>query len=193
MTIVPAGTTIKVEHVIFSTQTNCNASYKPYKPTSYKPTISPAHLEKFIISNPALKKLEFEHPTDECAPGLIPALIHCLFKLYLQERGLDELVLDSITFDDVDIREFFTTMRHLSHQHGTTLVLAQADGFFFLNRHSFFEDLCKDFKETKIKKIVCNKKDFTPDPHPQLSPLAEELVVNYHSYFYTAIGRKCYF
>ena len=71
-----------MEHVVFSTQTD----------TSYKPTISPAHLEKFVISNLLLKWLEFEHPTDKCAPGLIPALIHCL-------------------------REFFTTMRHLSHQH----------------------------------------------------------------------------
>ena len=88
MTLIPAGTTIKVEHVVFSTQTD----------TSYKPTISPAHLDKFTISNPVLKKLEFEHPTDECAPGLIPALIHCLSKLYQQGRGLDELVLDSITF-----------------------------------------------------------------------------------------------
>ena len=29
-----------------------------------------------------------------------------------QETGLDELMLDSIKFDDIDIREFFTTMRH---------------------------------------------------------------------------------
>ena len=63
MTLVLAGTTIKVEHVVFSTQTH----------TSYKPILSLAHLEKFTISNPVLKKLEFEHPTDECAPGLIPA------------------------------------------------------------------------------------------------------------------------
>ena len=99
MTLVPAGIDIKVEHVVFSTQT-C---------TSYKPTISLAHLEKFTISNPVLKRLEFEHPTDECAPGLIPALIHCLSKLYQQERGLDELVLDSITFGVDLIRELFLT------------------------------------------------------------------------------------
>ena len=180
MTLVPAGTAIKVEHVVFSTQTD----------TSYKPTISPAHLEKFTISNPVLKRLEFEHPTDECAPGLIPALIHCLSKLYQQGRGLDELVLDSIMFDGIDIREFFTTMGHLSHQHGTTLVLTPKYYQVFSLYQREFVDLGKDFQEIKIKKIVCNMRDHHDDP-PQLSPLAEEVVVNYPRCFYTASGRTC--
>ena len=182
MTLIPTGTTIKVEHIIFSTQ-----SY-----TSYKPTISPAHLEKFVISNPVLKKLEFENPTDGCAPGLIPALIHCLSKLYQQGRGLDELVLDSIKFDDVDIKEFFTTMRYL---YGTTLVLTPEHYHFFSWNQlesNLFVDLGKDFQETKIKKIVCNMKDLDTDPRPQLSPLAEEVVVHYRSYFYTETNRRCY-
>ena len=182
MTLVPAGTAIKVEHVVFSTQTR----------TSYKPTISPAHLEKFTISNPVLKRLEFEHPTDECAPGLIPALIHCLSKFYQQGRGLDELVLHSITFDHIDIREFFTIMGHLSHQHGTTLVLTPSD----ISTHHLMcqqSTLFAGFsKETKIKKIICKMEDWHVDPRPQLSPLAEEVVVDYHSCFYTNAGRKCY-
>ena len=184
MTLVPAGTAIKVEHVVFSTQID----------TSYKPTISPAHMEKFTIANPELKRLEFEEPTDECAPGLIPALIHCLSKLCQQERGLDELVLDSIKFDDVDIKEFFTTMRHLSHQHGTTLVLTPLEYSHLFSRDqqksSLFVDLGKEFQKTKIKKIVCNM--YYNDPLPQLSPLAEEVVVHYPSYFYTTADRKCY-
>ena len=182
MTLVPAGTAIKVEHVVFSTQ-----SY-----TSYKPTITPAHLEKFIISNPVLKRLEFEKPTDECAPSLIPALIHCLSKLYQQGRGLDELVLDSIKFDDVDVREFFTTMRYL---YGTTLVLTPEHYRFFSwdqLESDLFMDLGKDFQETKIRKIVCNMKDLDTDPCPQFSPLAEEVVVHYCNHFYTKSGRRCY-
>ena len=165
MTLISADTAIKVEHVVFSTQTH----------TSYKPTISPAHLEKFTISNPILKRLEFECPTDEwCTPSLIPALIHCLSKLYQQGRGLNELVLDSDMFDriDFDIREFFMTMRHLSHQHGTTLVLTPPkyyQVFFWYQRE--FVNLGKDFQETKIKKIVCNMEDHHDDPRPQLGPL----------------------
>ena len=186
MTLVPAATTIKVEHVVFSTQ-----SY-----TSYRPTISPAHLEKFVIYNPVLKRLEFEEPTDECAPGLIPALIHCLSKLYQQGRGLDELVLDSIKFDYINVREFFTTIRHLSHQHGTTLVLTPEYYQLFSwdqQQSTLFVDLGKDFQETKIKKIICNMKDRHTDPRPQLSPLAEEVVVHYDcSRFSTNTGRECY-
>ena len=179
MTLVPASTAIKVEHLVFSTQTN----------TSYKPTISPAHLEKFVISNPVLKKLEFEHPTDECAPGLIPALIHCLSKLYRyqQGKGLDELVLDSIMLDHTDIRELFMSMRHLN---GTTLVLTP---ICYQEESSLLVDLGKEFQETKIKKIVCNMTDRHTDPHSQLDPLAEEVVVHYPSCFYTKAGRKCYY
>ena len=193
MTLVPAGTAIKVEHVVFSTQVEMYPSYKP--------TISPAHLEKFTISNLVLKRLEFENPTEKhCAPGLIPALIHCLSKLYQQGRGLDELVLYSVRFDYVDVREFFTTMTHLSHQHGTTLVLTPQAGCYYLfsrdqRESSLFADLGKDFQETKIKKIVCKMwYHYTdPDPRPQLSPLAEKVVVYYdYHYFCTAACRNCY-
>ena len=190
MTLVLADTAIKVEHVVFSTQTHTSYKLAPVN------QISPAHLEKFIISNPVLKRLQFEYPTDECAPGLIPALIHCLSKLYQQGRGLDELVLDSIKFDDIDIREFFTTMRHLSHQHGTTLVLTPPEKIYYLfpwyeEEASYFVDLGKEFQETKIKKIVCNVNYRCADPRPQLSPLAEEVVVNYRRCFFTKSGREC--
>ena len=116
--------------------------------------------------------------------------IHCLSKLYQQGRGLDELVLESILLDHTDIREFFTTIRHLSHQHGTTLVLTPIR---YREESSIFVDLGKEFQETKIKKIVCNMSDRHTDPHSQLDPLAEEVVVHYPSCFYTTAGRKCYY
>ena len=61
-----------------------------YYLSSSAPVISQAHMEKFVISNPALKQLEFEY----VSPGLFPALIHCLSLLYQQGRGLEELVLN---------------------------------------------------------------------------------------------------
>ena len=82
-------------------------------------------------------------------------------------------------FDDIDIREFFTTMGHLSYQHGTTLVLTPKYYQVFSLYQREFVDLGKDFQEIKIKKIVCNMKDHHDDPRSQLSPLAEEVVVNY--------------
>ena len=60
------------------------------------------------------------------------------------------MVLDSIEFND-KFREFFMAMRHLSHQHGTTLVLTP-DTFSHYRfscdqrESSLFVDwLCKDF------------------------------------------------
>ena len=175
MTLVPTDMVIEVEHVVFSTQTY----------TSYKPTISQAHLEKFIISNPVLKRLEFEHPTDECAPGLLSALTHCLSKFYQQGRGLEELVLNSLQFDDVDvciIRDLFTQVRNLSHHYGTTLSLSPA--YYQILSWSQEEsglllDLSKEFQEKKIKKVIFN---LPPNEHSQppahLTLLTEELVVH---------------
>ena len=84
------------------------------------------------------------------APGLIPELFYCLSRLYQQGRGLDELVLDSIILDHTDIREFFTTIRHLSHQHGTTLVLTSIR---YREESSIFVGLGKEFQETKSKRL----------------------------------------
>ena len=49
----------------------------------------------------------------------------------------------------------------------------------------------KDFEETKIKKIVSNMEDHRNDPRPQLCPLAEKLVVHYHSCFCTVLTILC--
>ena len=180
MTLVPTDMVIEVEHVVFSTQTY----------TSYKPTISPAHLEKFIISNPVLKRLEFEHPTDECAPGLLSALIHCLSKLYQQGRGLEELVLNSLKFDDVDvciIRDFFTQVRDLSHHYGTTLSLSPA--YYQILSWSQEErglllDLSKEFQVKKIKKVICNMPlNELSQPPANLTLLTEELVVHHADHY----------
>ena len=111
------------------------------------------------------------------------------------ERGLDELVLDSIKFVDINIWEFFMTMWHLSNQHGTTFVLMLPDymQFFSLVQQasSLFVDLGKDFQEIRMKKIVFNIEDCFSDSRPQLCPLAEEVEVYYDSYFYTRAGRLC--
>ena len=147
MTIVPADMVIQVEHIVFTTET-CSF-------TSYKPTIFPAHLEKFIVSNSALKRLEFTEPTDECVPGLIPALNHCLSILYQQGRGLEELVLKFARFYNQELmREFFIRVRDISHHYGTTLVLS--DVFYPREEDScFFADLSKaEFQVNKIRKII---------------------------------------
>ena len=91
-----------------------------YYSSSSAPVISQAHMEKFVVSNPVLKRLEFEY----VSPGLFPALIHCLSLLYQQGRGLEELILSYVTFDSRNVRDFFTQLRDLSHYYGTTLVLS---------------------------------------------------------------------
>ena len=64
---------IQVEHVAFNSS------------TENVPTISFAHLEKFVVSNPVLKKLEFTATIPQC---LLPALNQCLSVLYQQGRGI---------------------------------------------------------------------------------------------------------
>ena len=179
MTIVPADMVIQVEHVAFTTQTHFF--------TSYKPTITPAHLEKFVVSNSALKRLELTEPTDECAPGLIPALNHCLSTLYQQGRGLEELVLNSVEFQNVEhMREFFVRVRDLSHCYGTTLVLS-ASSYILSNpgglgsreeESSFFADFSKEeFQEKKIKKIIYNMEHYdSTGPESYLGLLAMEMI-----------------
>ena len=175
MTIVPADMVIQVEHVAFTTETHFY--------TSYKPTISPAHLEKFVVSNSAIKRLEFTEPTDECAPGLIPALNHCLSTLYQQGRGLEELVLKFVEFQTVELmNEFLIQVRNLSHRHGTTLVLS-LNYYLLINsggeESNLFGNLAKQFQEKKIKKIVCTMENEHRDPSAYLSLIAEVVDVHY--------------
>ena len=191
MTIVPADMVILVEHVAFTTQTHIF--------TSYKPTITLAHLEKFVVSNSALKRLELTEPTTECAPGLIPALNHCLSTLYQQGRGLEELVLNSVKFQNVEhMREFFVRVRDLSHRYGTTLVLS-ASSYILSNsisreeESSFFADFSKEeFQEKKIKKIIYKTEhcdfDSTDNescPESYLSLLAIEMILYHPVHFWT--------
>ena len=172
MTIAPADMVIQVEHVAFTTQSH-----------SSKPTITPAHLDKFIVSNSALKRLEFTDPTDEYVPDLIPALNHCLSTLYQQGRGLEELILNRIEFENIEhMEEFFIRVRDLSHRHGTTLMLSlkyyRLTKFNVLvDESSIFENFSKEFQEKKIKKIVCTVSE-DHDPSPLLGIIAE--IVDVH-------------
>ena len=177
MTIVPADMVIQVEHVAFTTEDHFS--------TSYKPTITPAHLDKFIVSNSALKRLEFTDPTDKCVPDLIPALNHCLSTLYQQGRGLEELILNRVEFENIEhMEEFFIRVRDLSHRHGTTLVLPF--DYYLLNiikrieEVSIFENISKKFQGKKIKKIVCTIMD-DRDPSPHFSLIAEIVDIHFRS------------
>ena len=189
MTIVPADMVIQVEYVTFITETHFY--------TSYKPTITPAHLEKFVVSNSALKRLEFTKPTDECVLGLIPALNHCLSTLYQQGRGLEELVLNSVKFQNVEhMREFFVRVRDLSHRYGTTLVLS-ASSYILSNNSSreeessFFADFSKEeFQEKMIKKIIYNMEHYdSTGPESYLSLLTIEMILYHPVHFCTYHGR----
>ena len=88
-----------------------------------------AHLKKFIMSNLALKRLEFANMqlrTLELA--LLPALNCCLSVLYQQGRALVEIVMTLVQFDDVKyIEEFCTRLRHLLHSYGTAGLTMTAD------------------------------------------------------------------
>ena len=175
MTIVPADMVIQVEYVAFTTQSH---SSKPC-------TITPAHLDKFIVLNLALKRLEFTDPTDECVPDLIPALNHCLSTLYQQGRGLEELILNRVEFETIEhMEEFFIRVRDLSHRHGTILVLPF--DYYLLNiikrikEVSIFENISKKFQGKKIKKIVCTIMD-DRDPSPHFSLIAEIVDIHFRS------------
>ena len=144
---------------------------------AYFPTIESRHLEKFVISNTALKRLEFTTPVSMYTPGLLPALNHCLSVLYQQGRGLEEIILNSIQFEDVNhMKEFFIRVRDLSHSYGTTLMLSSENNQLIADSSqevvSLFEDLGKQFQVKKIKKIVFTSRD----NDSLLELLTEELV-----------------
>jgi len=169
ITLVPVGLKIQVEHVSFSTKTF----------TSYRPTISPEHLEIFTISNPALKTLEFSNPVNECVPGLLSALTQCLDKLNKEQKSLEQLRLNQVDFEHGDPRDFFKAVRNLSQNCGTTLYLSPEYYSIFSQWQeiTLFPALGEDFKEKKIRKIVCTmKEDYRPMPY--LALIAEEIVIN---------------
>ena len=168
ITLVPVGLKIQVEHVSFSTKTF----------TSYRPTISPEHLEIFTISNPALKTLEFSNPVNECVPGLLSALTQCLDKLNKEQRSLEQLRLNQVDFEHGDPRDFFKAVRNLSQNCGTTLYLSPEYYSIFSQWQeiALFPALGEDFKEKKIRKIVCTmKEDYRPMPY--LALIADEIVI----------------
>ena len=164
MSIVPEDLVIQVEHVVFTLD------------NSKKPGISSAHLEKFVISNPAIKQLEFIEPADG---SFLPMLNHCLRELNQQDRGLEELILTAVEldrFDDTQLKEFLIQVRDLSHRYSTTLVLSP-HYFHTIAAGNFFVDLSKEFQEIKIKNIICNIPDL--DPTPQLELIADAVDVRH--------------
>ena len=109
MLFVPEEIMIQVEHI----------SFTPPATISRKiPSISSAHLEKFVVSNLVLKRLEFSGPI--ISPGVFLALNHCLSVLYQQGKGLKEIILISVQFNDCDqMKEFF--IRVIETFHTTTV------------------------------------------------------------------------
>ena len=123
---------------------------------------SPNNLDKFLVSNHALKTLGVLYP-DDC---FYPALNHCLSVLCQQEgRGLEELYMEVNSFQRVNLNEFFTVIRDLSLQFGTTLVLVKSSRYvhhtkFFSEEQvcSMLPDLSSKFQTKKIKRIICKAK-----------------------------------
>ena len=186
--LVPAHAVIHVEHLSFRRCYNRvihveHLSVRTCYITEDNSFISQAHMEKFVVSNLALKQLEFEYTV----PGLLPALNHCLSLLYRQDRGLEKLVL-TIRIDPENVSDFFKFLAHVrdfSHRYGTTLVLSPGfdrDGFFKQVDSNLLADLSKEFKDKKITKITWNQPDWNTkrqdDPSIHLlSGLTDNLVV----------------
>ena len=169
MALVPANVVIQTEHVAFDLF---------YSHKFGNPTISEAHLEKFVISNSALRRLEFAKDRDEeNTESILPVLNHCLLKLDQQGRGLEKLILTFVQlekFDRAQLREFFVHVRDHSHRYNTTLVLSLYR-FCKIAESDFFTGLSEEFQAKKIKKIVCKTPDV--DPTPQLELVAEAVTV----------------
>ena len=166
MALVSADMVIQVEHVVYQ------ARYKPNMPT-----IKFAHLEKLVVTNPVLKRLEFRVRDGRFIAGLLPALNHCLSVLYQQGRGLEEIILSSVQFDDVDdTKEFFILVRDLSHSYGTTLVMSENNRLIDNRWQKVIGNLSKQFQEKKIKKIIY--KALNSKGHSVLKLLTEELVLH---------------
>ena len=116
---------------------------------------------------------------------LVSTLVYCLSKLYQQGRGLVELVVNSLQFDDVDvyiIRDLFTQVRDVSHHYGTTLSLSPA--YYQIlswnqEESGLLLDLSKEFQVKKIKKVIFNlPRSKLSQPPAHFTLLTEELVVH---------------
>ena len=157
--LVPAHAVIHVEHLSFS--------YGKYfidifdTDTDYS-FISQAHMEKFVISNLVLKRLEIEYT----APGLLPALI---LKIRIDSENVK------------DFFEFFAHVRNFSHRFGTTLVLSPGinhDKSFGRVDSSLLADLTKEFINKKITKITWNTTRKNDQTISLLEELTDSLVVH---------------
>ena len=137
----------------------CSVFQVRYISLTYPTSNSTSYLDKFLLFNSALKELEIRFP--KCC--FYPAFTHCLSMMCQQEgRTLEELHLVEGSFVDVSMKEFFTVIRDLSLQCGTTLVLIVP----CLRNHKYFSeeqmfsvlpDLSKEFQTKKIKKIICKR------------------------------------
>ena len=145
--LIPPHIVVQVAHIALRITKN----------SLFKSTIFQNHFEKFLISNSALKTLEILRPRN----FFYPVLNHCLLKLYQQGRKLEEVHVTLVELQYVNPKEFFTVMRDLSQQCGTTLVLSlgwwDPDNRFFSEYQvcAMLPDLTREFHAKKIKKIVC--------------------------------------
>lgn len=177
--LVPMELAVQVDHVTFTSQ----HYFHSYTPTA----ISALCLDKFIVSNPALKTLEFNAADDHQTPGVFQALNHCLSKLVKEEKRLEELRFSThatfdieLNFQGADLHEFFTHIRDLSQSGGTNLVFAPGQSSIFSKEpfHLVLPVLHEKFRQ-KIKRIVCVKTDVADkyDPRPYLGLIADEVIV----------------
>ena len=169
LNLVPMDIVLQIERVCFSGE-------------YHGPTISPAHLARYIVSNTALKQLVF---IDNYA-GVIPALNHCLNELIQEGRGPDVIQLSPalLTSEESQVRKiFFTNVRDLSYCCGTTLHFAPVNCSVYrqLLSNSFVSSLGYEFKDRKIKQVVYTpsrlaRRDIDP-VMTLLLPIAETVIV----------------
>lgn len=147
------------------------------------PPISLPHLEKFIVTNTALKNLVI---VDKYA-DIVPALNHCLALLIREKRGPDTIQVSPSLFlsegDRVKI-DFFTKIQLLSYLCGTILQLTAANSRIYQRAlpKKFVSNLGEKFKGRKIKQIIYTpSKQITgqqEDPVTYLPMLADDVIVN---------------
>ena len=91
---------------------------------------------------------------------------------------LEQLRLNQVDFDHGDPKDFFHAVRDLSQNCGTTLYLSP-EYYTFISEWQVTA-ISEDFKEKKVKKIVCTmNKEYAPVPY--LTLLTDELIVMAHN------------